>query len=560
MRRPRFVAVLLFVALMVLFLIANRGAYEGYFQDDELDNLSWTPYTSLGTYAREAVSPRLSTVNFRPVGHFYFRVLSSIAGLRFPWYVAGVHLLHFANVWLLYLLLGRLSADRFTAGAAAVFFAFHMAVFDAYWKPMYVFDVLCALFSLLSIHAWIRRRWVLGFLCFWLAFKSKEVAVMLPAVLACYEYWLGERKWKPLAAFLATSLVFGIQGVFFNPNVDNAYTLHLTPAGLWGAIRFYASQVLLVPYAGFALLLVPLAVRHKRVWFGLAMAALMLAPMLLLTSRLFPAYLYLPLAGLALAFPPLEGRRARMIAAAAFLVWIPFNYNRLRAERKLTLAVAHENRAYVEQLGKAVASDRDVRTFVCDGAPSAMNRWGVEGAIRHFAGPGELYIYWVEDRDYVKTFSAGRFALLAWDSRRRHLRSLSNRTASDEAPYIALDSTVPIWQLTNGWYSSEQTFRWIQPRATARLYRPPDARRFELSVNAGPMLIADVGKSSVEVLVNGQAVGRAEFTRPGLQTAAFPLAAAPAGSVDVEFRVAPAYHPRGDPRVLGIAIAGFGFR
>jgi len=560
MRGSRVAAVLLFFTMMVLFLIANRGAYEGYFQDDELDNLAWTPYTPLATFAREALSPRLSPVNFRPVGHMYFRVLGAAAGLRFPWYVAGIHVLHFVNLWLLYLLARRMEADRVTSAAAAVFFAFHMALFDAYWKPMYVFDVLCALFSLLSIHAWIRRRWLISFLCFWLAFKSKEVAVMLPAVLACYEYWLGERKWKPLVGFLATSLMLGLQGLFLNRGAENAYSLHFTPASLWGAIRFYSSQVLLAPYAGLALLALPFVIRRKRVWFGMAMAILTLIPMLLLTNRLYSAYLYVPIAGLAMAFPPIETRRARIIAASAFLLWIPYNYNRLRAERRTALAIAHENRAYVEQVGKTIAGKRDVRTYICDGAPSAMNRWGVEGAIRHFTGPGELHIYWLEDSGYEKAFSAGNIAVLVWDRQQRRLRTVRKRAEDTEASFIARDSGVPVWQLTSGWYGNEETYRWVAPRAAARLYRPDGARRFELTVNAGPMLLADVGKSVVEVLLNGQAAGRAEFTRPGSQTVSFALAPAPAGNVEVEFRAAPAYHPRGDPRVLGMAIAAFGFR
>jgi hypothetical protein len=560
MRAPRFAAILLFLAMMVLFFIANRGAYQGYFQDDEMDNISWTPFTPLATYAREAVSPRLSPMNFRPVGHLYFRLLASTAGLRFPWYVAGIHLLHFANVWLLYLLMRRLAADRFTAGAAAVFFAFHMAVFDAYWKPMYVFDVLCALFSLLSIHAWARRRWVLSFICFWLAFKSKEVAVMLPAALACYEYWLGERKWKPLLVFFAASLGMGIQGLFFNPNVGNDYTLRLTMAGLWSTIVFYSSQVLLIPYAGLALLALPLAVRDRRAWFGLAMAILTLAPMLLLTNRLYGAYLYVPLAGLALAVPPLTTRRAQVLAAVAFLIWIPFNYSRLRENRRATIAVAHENRAYIEAIGKAVSADREVRTYVYDGAPSAMHRWGVEGAIRYFAGPGKLTIYSIEDANYTQAFSAERFALLLWDARHRRMQSLHHAPGTTDASYVSFDELAPLSQLTSGWYPLESIFHWIQPRATARLYRPSHARRFELAVNAGPGLIRDIGKTEVEVLIDGATAGKAVFDKPGMQTASFTLPAAEAGSVNIEFRVAPAYHPPGDPRVLGIAITGFGFR
>ncbi len=560
MSRPRLVAAACFVALIILFLIANRGAYKSYFQDDELDNISWTPYTPLAIYAREAVSPLLSAVNFRPVGHLYFRILAGVAGLKFPWYVAGVHLLHFVNVLLFYMLIRRLDTDRFTAGAATAFFAFHVAVFDVYWKPMYVFDVLCALFCLLSLHAWIRRRWVLSFVCFWLAYKSKEVAVMLPAALVCYEYWLGERKWKPLIPFFAASLVVGIQGVFFSPHINDPYTLHFTPAGMWRALSFYMSRILLVPYAGFALLALPLAVRQKRVWFGTATAALMLMPMLALTSRTYAAYLYVPLVGLALAIPPLESRRARIAAVALFLLWIPFNYNRLRAERRVTLDTAGENRAYVDAIAQAVKGDPTARTFILDGAPTNMNRWGTEGAIRYFNGSGQLDIRWVEDRDHVQAFTAERFAMLIWDRRQRRMRVVRRRTESSSDSYVDMTAAVPVWQLTEGWYDNEETYRWIRPRATARLHRPASARSFELVVNAGPTLIADVGKSSVEVYIGGRMVGRADFTKPGLQTVTFPLENGPEGAVDIEFRVAPPYHPQGDPRVLGIAIASFGFR
>jgi hypothetical protein len=201
-----------------------------------------------------------------------------------------------------------------------------------------------------------------------------------------------------------------------------------------------------------------------------------------------------------------------------------------------------------------------VRTFLYDGAPSAMNRWGVQGAIRYFAGPGELHIYSVEDRDRAQAFLAERFGLLVWDARHRRLQSLRRVPGTNDASYIGFDAVVPIWQLAAGWYQPEGAFRWTQPRATAQLYRPPRARRFELGVNAGPGLIRDLGKTEVEVRIDGAVAGRATFTMPGLQTVSWTLAAAPAGNVNVEFLVAPAYRPPGDPRPLGIAITGFGFR
>src|SRR5882724_2098945 len=135
---------LLFVLLAALFLIANRRAYEGYFQDDEIDNLSWTPYAPVTEYLKAALTPRFQENNFRPVGHFYFHAAEHFFGLEFPKYVAVIHVFHLLNVWLVWLLSRRLGASVWAAGAGCVFFGFHMALFDAFWKPMYVFDVLCA--------------------------------------------------------------------------------------------------------------------------------------------------------------------------------------------------------------------------------------------------------------------------------------------------------------------------------------------------------------------------------------------------------------------------------
>jgi len=95
--------------------------------------------------------------------------------------------------------------------AAAAFFTLSATALDAYWKPMYVFDLLCTTFSLASILLYAWRRRVLSFIAFWLAYKAKELAVMLPAVLVAYEYWFGERRFKVLIPFLLASLSFGIQ-------------------------------------------------------------------------------------------------------------------------------------------------------------------------------------------------------------------------------------------------------------------------------------------------------------------------------------------------------------
>ncbi|MCZ2077425.1 MAG: hypothetical protein HUU41_17480 [Bryobacteraceae bacterium] len=50
----------LFVLMTLLFLVANRGAYQGYFHGDDLDNVSWTPGLENSEYASALVSPKLS--------------------------------------------------------------------------------------------------------------------------------------------------------------------------------------------------------------------------------------------------------------------------------------------------------------------------------------------------------------------------------------------------------------------------------------------------------------------------------------------------------------------
>jgi hypothetical protein len=108
-----------FCALVLLFLVANRGAYQGYFQDDELDNIGWTRGVPVRDYVSGLLTLRYSRLNFRPVGHGFFNLMGRWADLRFPPYVAAIHALHLLNVLLVWLLLRRLKLPALAAGYAA---------------------------------------------------------------------------------------------------------------------------------------------------------------------------------------------------------------------------------------------------------------------------------------------------------------------------------------------------------------------------------------------------------------------------------------------------------
>ena len=334
----KWIGLALFLAMALLFFIANRSAYRGYFGGDELDSLSWTPRIPIAEFAEDLVNPVYNARNFRPVGHLYFRIMSHAYGLDFPKYLLPLHLLHLFNIWLLWMVLRNLGASPFAASAGGLFFAFHMAVFDVYWKPMYAFDLFCCAFCLLSFLFWIKRRWVLSFLAFWLAYKSKELAVMLPAVLACYELWFGKRQWRPLIPFFLVSLSFGLQGIFRNPNQDNDYTFRFTPAALAAGAKFYAAELFGIPFAGFALLALPFVRRDRRAWLGVAATVLFLVPLVFLPGRLFSAYWYVPLIGVAMALSSLADARYGFLAAVFLAAWLPWNYVDLRDYRSEKVA------------------------------------------------------------------------------------------------------------------------------------------------------------------------------------------------------------------------------
>jgi hypothetical protein len=558
----------LFIAIALLFFIANRSAYKGFFQGDELDSLSWTPHIPAADFAKALVSPLYDDRNFRPVGHLYFRIMSRTFGLDFRRYLLPLHLLHLLNVWLLWLVLRQLGASPFAAGAGALFFAFHMAVFDVYWKPMYAFDLFCAAFCLLGILAWIKRRWVLSFVAFWLAYKSKELAVMLPAVLACYELWFGQKngkpQWKPLIPFFVVSLSFGLQGIFLNPNVNNSYAFHFTPSAVASSAAFYAAALFGVPFAGFAILALPAVWRDRRLWLGIAATVLFFVPLVFLPGRLFSAYWYVPLIGVAMAFASLADGRYGWLVAVFLALWMPWNYLNLREYRVQKLAEDADVREYVAQLRAAAPLFKDIRVFLYHGLPPSFSNYGAGGALRYFLPDTTAKILQMEDPGAHALLQFPWLATLTWVQPKRHLWIAARTVDTPDTTYITMNEVTPVWQLTDGWSGletgTEAGYRWAAPHATARLYRAPRATQFEVVVYIGPELLQALGHTDLTARLNGVPLGTAHITELGIHIVRWPLPPGPPGTAQIEFQADPPFHaPGADPRTLGDAIMSFGF-
>jgi len=398
-----------------VFIALNYRAYDGFFQDDELDSLSWAPRLGVGDFARGFFDPLFSANNFRPVGHFYFAVMGRMFGENFPPWMTPIFALHLINGALIFALVRRLKVSAWHALAAVAFFTWSAGAMDAYWKPMYCFDLLCTAFSLGSILLYAQRRWVLSFVAFWCAYKSKELAVMLPLVLVAWEYWFGDRKYLRLIPFLLVALSFGLQGLWRNPNIDNEYTFRFNVEALRATVPFYARRFLL--FRGSGLLLVPLLfVRDRRVWFGLMAAGCFLFTLLFLPGRLYEAYAYLPLACVALALGAAASRVRPVWAWVPLLLWMPVNLHVLRAEQGAKLLADDEAFAFVDAMNRWVRENPGIDTLVYDNPPGVYHHWGVMAAWNIAHGEQKMTAYRVGGPEAKKALAGGTVAYGTWDA------------------------------------------------------------------------------------------------------------------------------------------------
>lgn len=540
--------------LLWLLWVVNKGAYKGYFSGDELDLFSWMRYTTADTFFWGFFTPQFYATNFRPLGHLLFWGLYHSVGLQYAWYLATVQILHLANLALLW----RLLPGSWPARVCGLgLFAFHIACFDDYWKSMTLFDVLCTTFCLAALLAWTRRHPWWSLLLFWCAYKSKELAIGLPVILLAYEYWLGEKRYRQLAPFFAISFLFGLQAVLQQGGQQSAYGLRLTPALLAQAIDFYASQILILPHLGYALLLIPLFTKDRRIWWGLATFLIFLTPMFLVPNRLLSSYLYLPLAGLAYAYAAFADRINWRYAAAALLLWLPLNYALLPPLRSTLIAEANETKTYLASVYGLAKRQPALRSFLIDGQPTHLQAWGVKASLQLAFNTQDVETLPVDAHPESQT----ALALLSWDYPAQRLYTLSRIGEQQDAAWIEMTRLTPIWQLEKGWHGRDSSFRWTEPYATARLWRPAESTKFQIEVNIGLPYLKQIGQVTLETKLNGQTLGRETFTKPGWQTVTYSLPPAPAARAQVEFLVSPPFQPtNGDPRKLGIPIGAFGFR
>jgi hypothetical protein len=522
--------------------------------------LGWAGTLPASEFLQYLITPRLSPTNFRPVGAFYYHALETAFGLDFPKYVVVLHGLHLFNIWLVWLLARKLGIGPWGAAAGAFFFGFHAVLIDAWWKPMYVFDVLCATFCLLTVLLYAYDRWILSLISFWLAYKSKELAVMLPAVLACYELWFGQRRWKRLIPFFAVSLLFGIQAALLPVHRGTRYEMQLGVGALATTIGFYSSQLFLLPYAGLLLIALPFVIRDRRLWLGFAAMCLLLIPLLLLPGRLYAVYWYVPLIGVAVMLASLADGHYRWAAILLLALWIPWDFVHFRELRRTNQRLEQQNRAYVGAIEKFAQLNPGERAFVYDALPEEFHDWGVAGALRSVYRNPTITAEHIDQAGAEELIQKGEAAWLHWSRGLSRLDIVHYPRERPLLPYLKMDITSPATQLLDGWYHPDDDFRWTKPDATAILLRPEGAQHFQVVACVAAEQIRRYRTVSLRVLVDAQPLGQHEFIAPGCETVEWPAPPASPGKVNIEFHLTPPFPaPKSDPRILGISMKAFGF-
>ena len=555
----RWVLLACFLAAAVLFFFANRAAYKGYFSDDDLDNLTWPTYVGNDVYWRGLATLKFDPSNFRPVGDFYYRYVYRAFHLNYIPYVIVIQLIHGLNVVLLFFLLRRLDFSSIAAGAGALFYSFHAAVLEIYWKPMYVFDLLCATLCLITLLMYLRGRWLLALIPFWLAFKSKELAVAVPVVLLAWEWFFGQRKWKRLIPYFLISLNFGLQALWANRSmgVENAYRLHFAGRVFWQSIEFYSSAIFFFGYALLVLAMLPIWIRDRRLYFGLIAMLAWLLPLIALPGRQAAVYWYVPMIGLAIVIAAIAARTPKWAILLLFLIWIPANFALLREKRPEILAEGRRTRALLAVLREYSSRVPPLRAVVYKNMPDQVHAWGMEGAITQVFG-NRVQSAWSETADAKQAMAKFPMAVIQFHEPPLAIQGLV-RVHDGPQPYVRFTDLFEESQFGAGWFDQGSLLRWTAPQAEATFHRTAGAKAFEIVAGMSPDSLKQYGPSQVTVLEDGQPLGTQVLSEAS-QTLRWSLGQAAPGDKHITIVSKPARRGEAqDPRVLGIAVRAIGY-
>jgi hypothetical protein len=555
----RHLSALLLLVILGVFVTFNKGALQSYFSDDDFSNLAifepwWSLFKSVFTLALQP--------NFRPVGAVFYKAMGSLAGFHFAAYVAILQAFHIATSLMLWLFLRRLGLRPLPAAFGCAFFMLHMSSLPAYWKPMYIFDVLCGFWVILTLLLYQRDRFFLSLLCAWLAFKSKEMELMFPVVLLLYEWFFGRQdnsgrlRWKPLIPFFLMSLSFGLQSLMIPRIPVTGYTIQLSAASLWSGIAYYGGKLLYAPLAGLIVSIGLLFLRQRIVTWGIAAFWILMAPMFCFPARQFEAYLYVPLLMFAVALAGVA--QSKPWWAVLFLIfWIPASYDELRTQRKPLIAYHYDHIPYVNQILRSLAVHPAPTAVVYDGTPDDFRNYGQRGLFQFAVARYDLPVYAIAEPEAQDAIRRPNALLFTWDNLRLQVRTDSFPGEGHETSHIDFKKDNPFWQMKAGWMPLSADCHWTAPRSVITLRQPSGDFDFSMQVNLESGQ-AESLHQVIRISSGGEAIGEHRFEKSGMQTLSWRVSSHVESAKDFEITVDPAFYlPNSD--ALGVMVCECGF-
>ena len=380
----------LILAALTAALWMYRGAFRGYFIQDDFAWLVLSRFHSFGEWAR-------CFVKFNPAGTY--RPLSQetffwAAQKLFGMWPVGFHILiiatHIAVAWLLYRLLRRFVGTPAAITGAFVYAIHSTHVISIFWISAFP-EPLAMMFLLASILLFIRfdctdkrDAYILSLLAMVLGIMSKESILMLPLILAAYcLLWARSRLSCTLPYFAVSGayLLLRIAGhvrwspydLGFGKQTLEALAAYVSWMGGFSSTLMQSEFKWELPEAyfgiavGFAVVLALLILlsRNKRVaLFGLLWMVFALQPVLYFSNHSYAYYLAPSLAGfsivLASALSTVPGskdwkRHVLSFAVAGAFFW--FSYQTVIPEGDWWNQRTARRQEFIRQL---LAVDRQV--------------------------------------------------------------------------------------------------------------------------------------------------------------------------------------------------------
>jgi len=194
------------IIVLAYFLRYSTGGLSVGFAADDPSNIYYYWSGGVGQLLRNLAL--FFTTYQRPMGGVYYSLLYPFFGLNpLPYHVVAVGLL-LLNTFLAYRFAALITGSRLVGWLCAFVLAFHAGLYHLFYKPSFIYDILCFTFYFLAFNYYLSIRtrgaqmtkWrIAAFLLLYIgALDSKEMGVTLPALVLLYEaFWHPPERWSP---------------------------------------------------------------------------------------------------------------------------------------------------------------------------------------------------------------------------------------------------------------------------------------------------------------------------------------------------------------------------